>query len=260
MKKMFLLLIVLSMLIQPSVSAEMIGNPQEQVGKKNLFVGLEFSSIFHNFDLDTNSGVDTSSERMTLKVTTGLSEWFDIFLKAGGASLMMDYEKESNAVKNFDSTMNVGFGGGGRIRLLNFVDSEMRVFAQGGAYYFTSSDDIMWEMSAISNRTIERDMKWIDMYGAVGVVKRMDFIDLNFGLGFSQVKWWMNDTEINKTGTAETRSVLEERDSFESKSPLFGFVGIDFILPLEYRLSAQAGVRNIDEAQFSIAISQGLEQ
>ena len=38
-----------------------------------------------------------------------------------------------------------------------------------------------------------------------------------------------------------------------------GLAMFDFILPHEYRLSAQAGVRNIDEAQFSVAISQGFE-
>ena len=258
MKKFVLLLIIMSIIVPQSLYAEMIGNPGEQVGKKNLFVGLEYSSILHNFDLDT-SGVDTSSERMSLKVTTGLNDWFDIFLKAGGASLMIDYKKQSNAIKNFDSNMNIGFGGGGRLRLLNFVDSETRVFLQGGAFYFTSSDDAEWQTNAISTRTIERDMKWIDMYAALGVAKRMDFIDLNFGLGFSQVKWWMNDIEITQTGNAKTSKTLDERDSFESKTPLFGFVGIDFILPHEYRLSAQAGVRNIDEAQFSVAISQGLE-
>ena len=156
--------------------------------------------------------------------------------------------------------MNIGFGGGGRLRLLNFVDSETRVFLQGGAFYFTSSDDVQWQTNAISTRTLERDMKWIDMYAAVGVVKRMDFIDLNFGLGFSQVKWWMNDIEIEQELKGPKHSkTLPERDSFESKTPLFGFVGIDFILPHEYRLSAQAGVRNIDEAQFSVAISQGFE-
>ncbi|MFC1552464.1 hypothetical protein ACFL6P_07860 [Candidatus Latescibacterota bacterium] len=258
MKKFVLLLIILSIIIPQSLRAEMLGNPGEQVGKKNLFVGLEYSSILHNFDLDT-SGVDTASERMSLKVTTGLTDWFDIFLKAGGASLMIDYKKQSNAIKNFDSNMNIGFGAGGRLRLLNFIDSETRVFLQGGAFYFTTNDDVQWQTNAISTRTLERDMKWIDMYAALGVVKRMDFIDLNFGLGFSQVKWWMNDIEITQMGNAKTSKTLPERDSFESKTPLFGFVGIDFILPHEYRLSAQAGVRNIDEAQFSVAISQGLE-
>ena len=48
------------------------------------------------------------------------------------------------------------------------------------------------------------------------------------------------------------------RDSFENQSPVFGFFGLDFVLPYEYKISAQAGIRNIDEAEFSIALSQGL--
>ncbi|MFC1650395.1 hypothetical protein ACFL2X_02390 [Candidatus Latescibacterota bacterium] len=259
MRKFVLLLLILMIFLPQSIFADMLGNPGEQVGKKNLFVGLEYTSILHNFDLDT-SGVDTSSERVNLKVTTGIRDWFDIFIKVGGASLMIDYKKQSNAIKNFDSNMNIGFGGGGRLRLLNFIDSETRVFLQGGAYYFTSSDDIQWQVNAITTRTTERDMKWIDMYAALGVVKRMDFIDLNFGLGVSQIEWWMNDIEVTQTGNAKTSKITPERDSFETKSPLFGFVGIDFILPYEYRISAQAGVRNIDEAEFSVAISQGLEK
>ncbi|MFC1541931.1 hypothetical protein ACFL50_05735 [Candidatus Latescibacterota bacterium] len=260
MRKIILLLAVILCFLPHMIFAEMIGNPSEQVGKKNLFVGLEYTSILHNFDLDTTGGVDTESERASLKVTTGLTDWFDIYLKAGGASLLIDYKKESNAIKNFDSNMNIGFGGGGRLRLFNFIDSETRVFIQGGAFYFTSNDDIQWQENAITTRIRDRDIKWIDMYAAIGIVKRIDFIDLNCGLGFSQIKWWINDIETLKTGTATTSNTLDERDSFEAKSPLFGFVGIDFVLPYEYRISAQAGIRNIDEAEFSVAISQGLEQ
>lgn len=260
MRKFALLFLIFLIFLPQLIFAEMIGNPGEQVGKKNLFVGLEYTSVLHNFDLDTIGGVDTASERVSLKVTTGLSDWMDIFVKVGGASLMIDYKEQSNAVKNFDSNMNVGFGGGGRLRLLNFVDSETRVFLQGGAFYFTSNDDIQWQQDAITSRTLKRDIKWVDMYGAIGVSKRMDIVDLNFGLGLSQIKWWINDIEIMQTGNAKKSRTLPERDSFESKTPLFGFIGIDFILPYEYRISAQAGVRNIDEAEFSVAISQGLEK
>lgn len=259
MRKVTAILFILVIFFPESLFADMLGNPGEQVGKKNLFVGVEFSSILHSYDLDTD-GIDTSSERVSLKVTTGLRDWFDIFVKVGGANLMLDYKKQGNAVKNFDSDMNVGFGGGGRLRLLNFVDSETRVFIQGGGFYFTTSDDIQWQPDSITTLTKERDIKWVDLYAGLGIVKRMDFIDLNFGVGFSEIKWWINDVEIIKMGFAETRKTIPERDSFEAKSPVFGFIGLDFILPLEYRISAQAGVRNLDEFEFGIAISQGLER
>ena len=259
MRKATAVLFILVILFPESLFADMLGNPGEQVGKKNLFVGVEFSNIIHSYDLDTD-GIDTSSERVSLKVTTGLRDWFDIFVKVGGANLMLDYKKQSNAIKNFDSDMNVGFGGGGRLRLLNFVDSETRVFIQGGGFYFTSSDDIQWQLDATTTRTKERDIKWMDLYAGLGVVKRMDIIDLNFGVGFSEIKWWINDVEITKSGFAEIRKTIPERDSFEAKSPVFGFIGLDFILPLEYRISAQAGVRNLNEFEFGVAISQGLEK
>ena len=259
MRKATAVLFILVIFFPESLFADMLGNPGEQVGKKNLFVGVEFSNILHSYDLDTD-GIDTSSERVSLKVTIGLRDWFDIFVKAGGANLMLDYKKQGNAVKNFDSDMNVGFGGGGRLKLLNFVDSETRVFIQGGGFYFTSSDDIQWQPDAITTLTKERDIKWMDLYAGLGIVKRMDIIDLNFGVGFSEIKWWINDVEITKSGFAEIRKTIPERDSFESKSPVFGFIGLDFILPLEYRISAQAGVRNLDEFEFGVAISQGLER
>ena len=259
MRRVTAILFILVIFFPESLFADMLGNPGEQVGKKNLFVGVEFSSILHIYDLDTD-GIDTSSERVSLKVTTGLRDWFDIFVKVGGANLMLDYKKQGNAVKNFDSDMNVGFGGGGRLRLLNFVDSETRVFIQGGGFYFTSSDDIQWQLDATTTRTKERDIKWVDLYAGLGIVKRMDFIDLNFGVGFSEIKWWINDVEITKSGFAEIKKTIPDRDSFEAKSPVFGFIGLDFILPLEYRISAQAGVRNLDEFEFGVAISQGLER
>ncbi len=260
MRKISTVLFILIIAAPAMIFADMLGNPWVQVGKKNLFVGVEYSSAIHDYELDTN-GLETSSERINLKVTTGLTEWFDIFVKVGGASLMLDYAKESDASKNFDSEMNIGFGGGGRLQLMNFVDSGTRVFIQGGGFYFQVDDDIQWQRGAETTFSKEREIKWADLYAGLGVAKRMDFIDLNFGFGVSAIKWWINDVNVTKESGIETRRIIkDERDSFETKTPLFGFIGLDFVLPYEYRISAQAGVRNLDEAEFSIAISQGLEK
>jgi len=259
MKKMIVFLLIPMVFVPSLTFADMLGNPEEQVGKKNLFVGVEYSSNMHIYDLDTTKGLETSSERISLKVTTGLNDWLDIFVKAGGAKLMLDYKKERNAIKNFDSDMSAGFGAGTRIRLLNFVDSGTRVFVQGGGFFFKADGDFQWQNQSTVT-TVEREIKWADLYAGLGIVKRMDFIDLNFGVGFSQIKWWINDVETNNIGSIETSITRPERDSFEAKTPVFGFIGIDFILPYEYRISAQAGIRNMDEAEFSIALSQGLEK
>lgn len=260
MKKIFTFLLILYVFLPNMIFADMLGNPNEQVGKRNLFVGVEYSSSIHIYDLDTVDGLETSSERVTLKVTTGLSDRIDIFLKAGGSNLMLDYKKERNAIKNFDSDMSVGFGGGTRIRLLNFVDSGTRVFFQGGGFFFTANDNFQWQKNIQTTTDVQREIKWLELYASMGIVKRMDFIDLNFGVGFSDLKWWINDVEIDKVGSIENRIVKPERDSFEIKNPFFGFIGLDFILPYEYRISAQAGIRNLDEAEFSVAISQGLQR
>jgi hypothetical protein len=241
------------------VQADMLGNPGVMVGKKNLFVGAEYSSILHEYKLDTK-GIDTSSERVNLKVTTGVTDWLDIFVKGGGANLTLDYKAESNAIKNFDSDFGAGFGGGVRVRLLNFVDSGTRMFFHGGGYFFKADDNIIWQSDVTKTVSTDREIKWADMYASLGIAKRIDFIDLNFGVGFSEIKWWINDVEKTKTGSAESKLTIPERKSFESRSPVFGFVGIDFVLPYEYRISAQAGIRNVDEAEFSVAISQGLER
>jgi len=260
MKKLIKFLPILLLFVPNLIFADILGNPGEQVGKKNLFVGVEYSNNMHIYNLDTIKGLETSSERISLKVTTGLKDWLDIYLKAGGASLMLDYKKERNAIKNFDSGMSAGLGAGARIRLLNFVDSGTRVFVQGGGFFFKADDDFQWQKAASTITAVEREIKWADLYAGLGIVKRMDFIDLNFGVGFSEVKWWINDVETDKVGNIETSITRPERDSFETKTPVFGFIGIDFILPYEYRISAQAGIRNMDEAEFSIALSQGLEK
>ena len=253
------ILVILMFFGSNTINADMLGNPGAMVGKKNLFVGAEYSSIMHEYKLDTR-GLDTSSERINLKVTTGVTDWLDIYVKGGGSKLTLDYKKESNAIKNFDSDFNFGFGGGVRLRLLNFVDSGTRMFFQGGGYFFKASDDIIWQSDVSTTLTRDRDIKWADMYAGLGIAKRYDFVDLNFGVGFSEIKWWVNDIERTRTGNAENSVTIPERSSYESRSPVFGFIGIDFILPYEYRLSAQAGIRNVDEAEFSIAISQGLEK
>ena len=258
MKNILTAIIILIVLYPNPICADLLGNPGVQVGKKNLFVGIEYSSIMHEYELDTN-GIETTSERISLKVTTGLSDWFDIFIKAGGASLMLDYKKERNAIKNFDSDFSAGFGLGGRLRLLNFVDSETRVFIQGGGYLFKSEDNFRykeWRDNQTKTINTDREIKWADMYFGFGIAKRMDFIDLNFGVGFSQIKWWINDVEYD--GNRET--TLDQRDSFDSLNPIYGFIGLDFILPYEYRISAQVGIRNMDEAEFSVALSQGREK
>ena len=265
MKKILLVILILIVFVPVVVGAEILSNPGFQVGKKNLFVGIEYSHSLHEYDLDTND-LATTTERVSLKVTTGLSEWFDIFVKAGGSRLILDYENNNYvynnlgyASKNFDSDMNIGFGAGGRLRLLNFVDSRTRVYVQGGGYYVKNDGDIEWH--GIETFIKEREIKWADLYVGIGVAKRMDFVDLNFGVGFSEIKWWIKDTDVTKVGGIErNRLTKDERDSFESKAPVFGFIGLDFVLPYEYRISAQAGIRNMDDVEFSIAISQGLER
>ena len=254
MKNILTAIFILMVFPPNHICADMLGNPGVQVGGKNLFVGIEYSSIMHEYKLDTN-GIETTSERVSLKVTAGLSDWFDIFVKAGAANLMLDYKKERNAIKNFDSDFSAGFGLGGRLRLFNFVDSETRVFVQGGGYLFKSEDDFRYKEEDKTINT-DREIKWADMYFGFGIAKRMDFIDLNFGVGYSQIKWWINDVEYD--GNRET--TLDQRDSFDSLNPIYGFIGLDFILPYEYRISAQVGIRNMDEAEFSVALSQGLEK
>jgi hypothetical protein len=267
MKRTYAVLLILTLMTPCLLHADMLGNPGYQVGSKNLFVGVEYTSMMQKFDLDT-SDLETSSERVSLKLTTGLSEKFDIFLKVGGASLKLDYRNNNYvyrninygyAVKNFDSDMEIGFGGGARLRLLNFVDSGIRVFAHGGGYYFQAESDINWQ-TGTGNFIKEREIKWADLYGGLGIAKRFDFVDLNFGVGFSEIKWWINDVDVTQSGSFETRTTVPERDSFEYKAPVFGFIGLDFVLPHEYRISAQAGIRNLDEVEFSVAVSQGLEK
>ena len=86
-------LIIAFIIGMPKVAlSEMLGNPGTQVGEKNLFVGVEYSSTAQIFDLDTED-LDTISDKITLKVTTGLTEWLDIYFRAGGAKLKLDYKK-----------------------------------------------------------------------------------------------------------------------------------------------------------------------
>ena len=49
MRKVTAILFILVIFFPESLFADMLGNPGEQVGKKNLFVGVEFSSILHSF-------------------------------------------------------------------------------------------------------------------------------------------------------------------------------------------------------------------
>ncbi len=241
--------------------AEFFGNPGANVGEKNLVVGIEYSNIIHEYQLDT-IGLPTSSERVKLKVTAGLSDWLDIYIEGGGAGLMLDYkENDTKVSKNFDSDFKAGVGLGARVRLLNFPNSQTRVFLQGGGFYLKTDDTIEWGYS-LEPMTRKRDMRWADIYIGLGVVKRIDFVDLSFGVGFSEVKWWMRDiVEEYDSNTGGTKFYKERwRDSFEIVNPVFGFMGIDFILPYEYRISVQAGLTSIDDYGFSIALSQGLEK
>ena len=260
MKNMCLCFIMLLVFIPKAGLPDILGNPGTQVGKKNLFVGIEYSSSTHVYNLDTKD-LNTSSERIALKVTTGLSEWMDIYIKGGGANLLLDYKgKDIEATKNFDTDFGAGFGAGGRIRLFNFVDSGTRIFLQGGGFYFKVSDNIVWDRYDGSIDTKERDIKWVDLYAGLGISKRFEYIDLTFGVGFSNIWWELNDVDLTKSGTSVSRIPRSKRDSFETVNPVFGFIGLDFVLPHEYRISAQAGIRNVDEAEFSIALSQGIER
>lgn len=272
MKMKYIFLLTVALCIPHLVWCEMLGNPGAQVGEKNLFVGIEYSSSMQKYDLDTKD-LETYSERISLKVTTGLTDWFDIYVRAGGANLKLDYKDNNyvykttgltkvwgNAAKNYETDFVPGFGAGTRIRLLNFVNSRTRVFIHGGGFFYKTSDDILWNLPDGSVITKERELKWADLFAGLGIAKRMDYINLSFGLGFSEVWWEISDENLEKIGTTTTKSQIPKRDSFEIKNPLFGFIGLDFILPYEYRISAQASIRNIDEAEFSIAISQGLEK
>jgi len=273
MKHISTSLFLASMLILPiSARGEMIGNPGTQVGEKNLFVGIEYTNSMRTFDIDTED-LDTTSEKVSLKVTTGLSDWFDLYVRLGAANLTLDYKandyvyktaagsaKWGNASKNYESDFSVGFGAGTRMRLLNFENSRTRVFFDGGGFFFKTDDDIQWNLADGSFITKNRDMKWADIHAALGISKRMDYVDLTFGVGFSEIWWEISDENIEQVGTATTRTIIPDRDSFEINKPVFGFIGLDFVLPLEYRLSLQAGLSSLDDAEFSVALSQGLEK
>ncbi|MFC1608446.1 hypothetical protein ACFL47_10805 [Candidatus Latescibacterota bacterium] len=256
----FLVLIFLLCCTSQS-SAQYFSNPGTNVGKKNLVVGVEYSQIMHTYDLDA-SEIPTSSERVKLKITAGLSEWLDIYIEGGGAGLLLDYkENDPDVSKNFDSDMNAGIGLGARIRLKNFQNSQTRVFLQGGGFYFKTDDILEWGY-AVEPLTKRRDIKWADMYVGLGVVKTIDFIDLSFGIGYSQIKWWMRDyVEQYDSSTGGTINLKQSwRDSYESPKPVFGFIGLDFILPYEYKVSVQTGLTGMDDFGFSVSLSQGLEK
>ncbi|MCD6307716.1 MAG: hypothetical protein J7M24_01825 [Candidatus Latescibacteria bacterium] len=272
MKLTYAVVFAVSIILPKAASGEMIGNPGTQIGEKNLFVGIEYARGTHIYDLDTR-GLDTISERVTFKVTTGLTDWLDLYIRAGGASLALGYkdndyvyktqnltQKWGNSSKNFESDFSAGFGAGTRLRLLNFPDSRMRVFFQGGGFIFKTKDDIRWDLSDGSNVTKNREIKWADFYGALGIAKRTDYLDISIGVGFSEIWWEISDENLVNVGTTTTKNQIPNRDSFELRNPVFGFIGFDFVLPYEYRISVQAAVRSIDEAEFSVAISQGLEK
>jgi len=272
MKLTYAVVFAVSIILPTAASGEMIGNPGTQIGEKNLFVGIEYASGMHIYDIDTQD-LDTSSERVTFKVTTGLTDWFDLYIRAGGASLTLDYKDNNymhktpnltqrwgNSSKNFESDFSAGFGTGARVRLFNFPNSRVRIFFQGGGFFFKSKDDIRWDLSDGSSVTKNRDIKWADFYGSLGIAKRTDYLDISIGVGFSEIWWEISDENLVNVGTTTTKNQIPNRDSFEVKNPVFGFIGFDFVLPYEYRISAQAAVRNINEAEFSVAISQGLEK
>ncbi len=251
----------LLLLVMPAaVDAQLFTDPSTNIGRKNLFVGAEFTTMRSIYDLDT-SELPINSERALLKVTAGLTDWLDIYVKGGGVKLYLDYKEiDDNVVKNFNpDKMKPGFGAGTRIRLLNFIDSGATVFFHGGGFYYTANDNIEW---AYTGKTVTKDrsMRWLDLYMGIGMTKRIDFVDLNCGIGFSEIKWWLKDDVGEKVGTVTSTVHNPWRDSFETRKPMLGFLGLDFVLPYEYRLSAQVGIRDMDNTAVTVSLSQGLEK
>jgi hypothetical protein len=247
---------------------DILGNPGIQVGKKNLNVGIEYTTITHTFDIDTND-IDTFSERIMLKATTGLTDWCDLYIKGGGANLRLNYKDNNYAynnlgtsVKDFNSDFSGGIGTGLRLRLLNFVNSGTRVFFQGDCFAFQTKDTIVWNRLDGSVFTKDRDMKWGDIYLALGISRQIDFVDLTLGVGYTTIWWEIEDVDVEEhfNPSSVSKTPLEKRDSWETKNPIFGFVGMDFVLPREYRISIQAGISDLNNAEFGIAVSQGLEK
>jgi hypothetical protein len=142
---------------------------------------------------------------------------------------------------------------------LNYVNSGTQVFLQGGGFFFKNTGTIE-KSNNITQTTTDRSIKWLDLNAGIGVSKRIDYAEFNFGIGLSDIKWWIDDTIKQKIIGGGTASGQSKRDSFEVRNPLFGFFGVDFVLPLEYRLSAQVGIRSAKSAEFTVAISQGLEK
>ena len=93
MKNVIAVFCVIMICFPWSAGAELFNNPASNVGKKNLVVGAEFQSIRQEFELDEAKTFPVSSERIQLKVTAGLTDWFDIYIKGGGADLLLDYKE-----------------------------------------------------------------------------------------------------------------------------------------------------------------------
>jgi hypothetical protein len=243
-----------------ALEAQLFTDPATNIGEKNLYVGAEYSSIMSEYDLDA-SNVPIISRRALIKVTAGLTDRIDVWVKGGGVGLRLDYKQnDDNVTKNFDpSNMKPGFGAGTRIQLRNFEDSGTRVFFEGGGFYFTADDNIEWSYPGKTKQD-NRSMRWLDLFAGIGVAKRIDFVDVNCGIGLTEIRWWMQDDTSEKVGSVTSTVKNPWRDSFEWKNPVLGFFGIDFVLPQEYRISVQAGIRSMNDAAITVSLSQGLDK
>ena len=258
--RIFILICVLiiTALFSGSASGNLIGNPGMNVGKKNLVVGLEYSYMSRKLE------TMTYSNRYLLKATTGLSEWLDIYLTGGGADLSMDYyeskSKVNSTIYDYSSNASGGVGFGVRMRIMNFENRNTRVFIMGDIFGFRTNGEFIEDLGGGQQNVLQRDTIWIDGRCALGITFGFELVELSFGVGAAGVQRRMDDVKITRSALTSTKVPQARTEPLDYPKPAFGFIGFDFILPLEYRLSFQISGHNIDEGRFSFAISQGLEK
>ncbi len=251
------ILIITVLLLTGSASGNLIGNPGVNVGKKNLVVGFEYS--YMSRELETM----TYSNRYLLKATTGLSDWFDIYLTGGAADLKMNYYQNSSmgsTLYDYSSNASVGAGFGVRIQLMNFENRNTRVFIMGDVFGFRTNGEFIEDMGGGQQNVLQRETLWIDGRFALGITFGFEILELSFGAGAAGVQRRIDDVKITRTTLTSSEVLLARTEPFDYPKAAFGFIGLDFVLPLEYRLSFQIEGHNLEEGRISFAISQGLEK
>ena len=171
---------------------QVVGNPIGQIEQKELGIGLALESIHRHMSKE-----NITSQRLWMKATYGIADWWTASGIGGGGNLYINPEPGS-AITTFRGSFEWGYGGMTKLTFLR--GGPVEFFGFGGGIRIFSAGSIYFEAE---ERTVDLRYDWQEYFAGTGFSYYGKRWLLYGGLEERVVRWQETGTKIKNVSKTE---------------------------------------------------------